>query len=496
MRPNISKLSLKSLKDRLNAAVQTVVMPDSNGHLHHMVWIPRFRVPAGIFADGPSQDLKLGGCLVDKYLLSARYIQPGPTLHGVSQPFAIPLTNKTLAEYRALAAARDLNLDQASPPRVCHVLSDREWGHLAWLVRILGHDLHGNSAHGRDAAAPDLWEHYCETSQAGAGFGGTGPLAWSHNLLPGGIHDLLGHALHMVDSAYQWGCVLVARRAVLDDDEGISDQDTTFVVRDDAAQHQPAASFAGWPAEGGLIDLEGEDIVYGALTREVGTNRATLSECLRTNGVPHANGATVEHRQYHCILPGGYSAFVDGDGLDNASDPAIFEWSLGMFGYGTRDASPAPGDLVCCDDQVHEAEDLLVLQVEGSQMTVARGQNGTPVSPHCHGSALIKYPPSMTRAGVGRVTGWVTALRAGGLVEEIGLPASAAIAPPAAPLGFADLRLNTGLGPVPLLRGSYSAAFRHGRMFDLTTYPWGLFPVTFVGARCAWTPGDYQYGGL
>lgn len=76
---NVSKLSLASLRDRIAAGTREVdVVHNSKGDgtgttvVSKMVYVPRFRIPAGLWDGGafPAQDLKLGGFLIDKYACS------------------------------------------------------------------------------------------------------------------------------------------------------------------------------------------------------------------------------------------------------------------------------------------------------------------------------------------------------------------------------------------------------------------------------------------
>ncbi|MBM4394348.1 MAG: hypothetical protein FJ087_01505 [Deltaproteobacteria bacterium] len=508
---NIDRLSLKALQDRLNAGLQLAVLQDALGDQHHMVWVPRFRVPAGWFGDpsppsDPSEDLLLGGFLVDKYLCSPRYAAVEPTTRAVSAPFRLPsvgFASKAVAVAQAAARNLNLNVGLMDTPSPAHIMTLREWGHLAWLVRMLGHDLRGNTHGGRDDSDAVLWQNFAEVNAAGPHYGGTGPLSWFHNRLANGIADLGGNVLQLMADEIAWGALHMYRSAELDDDEGISDADETFVLRDDAGLYPPNRGFAGWPEANGLLRIGTEHIVYGHLVVDPNGYRATVSECQRgaygTVAAPHAKGDAAPLRWFQCLVPGGYTVKVTGTGLNNTTSPVTFSWEWNLWGHGAHDASPAPGDLLCCDDGVNPFEDLLVTGVSGGQMTVARGQNGTPVNAHGTAPMLVRYSPTMNRVAAGVVNGYIRTLRAGTFVSEMALPGTTALVvdPPfGATIGAFQLWMGSGPQLAMALRGAPHSAERHASVFDLAVLDASLLPSDFVGFRCAWAPQAYQYGGI
>lgn len=64
---NVSKLSLASLREQINAATRTVEFQTDDGALTQMVYVPKFTVPAGVFEGGafPKYDMNLGGFFMD-----------------------------------------------------------------------------------------------------------------------------------------------------------------------------------------------------------------------------------------------------------------------------------------------------------------------------------------------------------------------------------------------------------------------------------------------
>jgi len=128
------------LRSRFKAACLELATPQGS----QMVAIPPFRVPAGSIAPGvPSQDLLLGGFALDKF--------PNCIDENVAKslPFWVPEVVQDVATaLDALALRGDHE----------HLMTLREWGHLAWLVRLLGHELHGNCAWGKAPREPDVGE--------------------------------------------------------------------------------------------------------------------------------------------------------------------------------------------------------------------------------------------------------------------------------------------------------------------------------------------------
>lgn len=419
------------LLDYIRRATRTLVLTDDDGDPHHMVFIPRFRIEAGAIAEGiPAHDLLLGGFCVDKYPCATKTFAGG-AVKAVSRPLVAPVVSLTATEMAAAVSRRRFN------GVACRMMGLREWGHLAWLVRLAGVELKGNLANGRDPRDADEWQSFAEPGYAAPALAGTGPLSWFHNELPDGVADLLGipHALEASD--IQTGVLGIVREATLIG--AIDAVETDFVVEDPRALHPPEAGFAHWPTTNGLIMLEPDDIakrefvVYGQLVPDPeDPARATLVNCLRgqysTSADTHADGVACEQRAYHCIIPGGYAGFVDDAGLNNTTPgSATFAWTYGMWAHGSRDAAPAAGDVLCCVD-----EDLLVESVDGNEMTVTRGHNETLIAAHPSGYPFACYSPTMNRDGQGRCVGYSDGVpRPHVDVEELYLPAAAAAAVPA-----------------------------------------------------------------
>ena len=65
----IKDLSLRALRDQINAGTREVTFRTDDGATTQMVYIPKFRIPAGLWDSGafPAQDLQLGGFFIDKY---------------------------------------------------------------------------------------------------------------------------------------------------------------------------------------------------------------------------------------------------------------------------------------------------------------------------------------------------------------------------------------------------------------------------------------------
>jgi len=61
------------LRQRVESELQDLIMVSDRGNINHMVWIPRFTLPANAIGPGlPATNLDLGGFAVDKYLCRHR----------------------------------------------------------------------------------------------------------------------------------------------------------------------------------------------------------------------------------------------------------------------------------------------------------------------------------------------------------------------------------------------------------------------------------------
>ena len=73
----IDYLSLKALRDQINAGTRNVTFVTDDGAPTQMVYIPRFTIPAGSMDTNgfPASDLTLGGFFSDKYPDIEKYIK-------------------------------------------------------------------------------------------------------------------------------------------------------------------------------------------------------------------------------------------------------------------------------------------------------------------------------------------------------------------------------------------------------------------------------------
>lgn len=484
------------LRDKLESAVQVVAAQDDLGDVHQMVWVPRLVIPADHFAAGvPSRELHLGGFVVDQYQDTAReYV--GGALKALSRAGLTPWMHTSITEIRAAAALRIIN------GRACHVMTLREWGHLAWIVRYLGSELRGDLAGGIDPREPGTWEYYSDKAPyptVHGHFGGSGPLAWSHNSIAAGIYDLLGNLPHEVDpgaGAMSYGCLRVQLLGYLH--YAIDDADADFVIQDPRGflQNEPSAAFAGWPLSGGLVRIQNELIAYGSLVLDpVISGQATLINCVR--GAYNSSAAAHEPNlayleAYHCLVPGGYTCEVDSLGLAD-TDPgnATVAWAWGRYEHGSHDAAPAAGDVLSGG-----IEDLLVVSVDGQSMVVTRGYNGTGIGPMTFGDRLVKYSPSMDRIGPQRQAAFATgAVRTHEHLEDLFIPAGVTTDEPNGDhvLVYMDLGPG-GIGGAKVLRGAGFDAGVGTSLLQWVMPEPGAYPTAHKGFRCAWTPVDIMRG--
>jgi hypothetical protein len=307
----------------------------------------------------------------------------------------------------------------------------REWGHLAWLVALLGHTLKGNTQSRRDARDPDEWASYAD--RVGAlqfTVPGSGPLSWFHNGLPSGIVDLLGNLPHFLatDGAAP-ASLLVVREAVLSDPDGITDEDTDFYISNPRHGYDSWFSFENWPESNGLIRIDNELVSYGTLTiDENDASIAHLTNCTRgrygTSAASHAEDAAMQLERWHTVAPGSYAAKLAA-GIDDQVGQLGLDWNA--FSHGARDANPTIGDVLCLEN-----EDVLVTGINGTDLAVTRGHNGTTPAAHLAGAFVVKYPTTMTRAQQGYVSGFATgAVRTHVDLEPLYLPAACQAAEPA-----------------------------------------------------------------
>lgn len=432
------------LRSRLEASCLELSTPQGS----QMVAIPPFRVPAGAIAPGvPSQDLLLGGFALDKF--------PNCIDENVAKslPFRVPEVVQDVAiALDALALRGDHE----------HLMTLREWGHLAWLVRLLGHELHGNCAGGKDPRDPDVWESY-PVLVGDLGLTGTGPGSWFHNGLRSGVADLLGGRPHLVDGLYEYGTIVVADPAVLVG--AIDEDDQDFVVEDLAPAHPLLPRFRRWPQQDGVVVLHTDPSIEYVRYQEMvplegQPNRATLVGCTRgaywSTAKAWPAATVLRNERRHSILPGSWTALVSGNGLNHTNSPATFSVAWWLYHHGQH-AMPSPGQVLACG-----TEDLLLTDVQGDSLTVQRGANGTPVSAHPSTTPIVCYPSQGTRYSQGLVGGWATGEILGGLdLEDLYLPAGWLPDPGSPPpASFDHISISmTGYG-LPVMRGLVSRAYQ------------------------------------
>jgi hypothetical protein len=410
---NISKLSLRALRDQINAGTREVDVihnskADGTGTnvISKMVYIPKFRIPVNFWGTFPTQDLQLGGFLIDKYQASqpdATNASRGSTtanspgqVAAVSQQGVVPWTDISQTNAITAAANRKVN------GRACHLVTMKEWATICFLIKLLGHDVRGNNLWGRDYRDPDVFESYGITDPLtvnyAKGYGynqarlltGTGPVSWSHNGMANGVFDIVGNVWEWLDFVINCGRYQAVKTATINDTDGITATDTAIVLNN---VQNPEL----WPATGMvLIKAEGsnpdEYVVYNSIVNN-GNGNYTLSGCQRgqngTAAAIHGNTAVVQQATDYCIIPGGWTGKVASAGLNNTTDPATFTLSDLLLGPGG--ANPAVGDVLQC-----EAEQLTITAVNGNTITVSRAANGTTAAAHAQNVGIARISPQMT----------------------------------------------------------------------------------------------------
>jgi len=412
---NVSKLSLAALRDRIAAGTREVDVvhnskADGSGTpvVSKMVYVPKFRVPAGIWDNGafPAQDLLLGGFLIDKYQCSQPDAtnasrgstspnSPGQTA-AVSQQGVVPWTD--IDWYNAKKACENRIING----RPCHLVTMKEWATICFLIKLLGHDIRGNNYWGRDIRDQNSWEYYgiADTTLASytANQGkthsrvltGTGPVSWAHNGMANGIFDIVGNVAEWVDFLIDCGRYRAVKTATINDADGITVSDTAIVI--DNVQDPEL-----WPSSNGLVLIKGEGgnadeyIIYSSFV-DNGDGTYTLTGCQRgqkgTAAGSHADNAVVQQITDYCVIPGGWTARVADDGLDNTADPATFTIAELVLGPGGE--NPKVGDILQCEN-----EQLIITAVSETSIAVSRGANGSTVAAHGKDVGIARISPQM-----------------------------------------------------------------------------------------------------
>lgn len=416
---NISKLSLAALRDWLLSQVREQVFwhnskSDGTGTMvaSVMIYIPRFRVPAGIWEGWPPVEIKSPGFWFDKYPCS----QPDATsqsrgstspnspglVAAVSQAGVVPWTDINQPNSKIVCSNRKIN------GRSCHLITLEEARAVMFVKELIGHVLYGNNYWGRDYRDPASWEYYGEPDPVVASYTkqysptgysrvltGTGPNKWAHNgLAIGGAMDFIGiwqwTDFEITDGRYQ-----AIKKAAINDVDGITAADTAIVI--DGVEKPEF-----WPVNNGLVLIKAEGtntdeyVIYDSFV-DNGDGTYTLSGCQRgqkgTAASAHANDALVQQITDYCVIPGGWTAKIADAGLNNTANPATFTYSDLVLGPGG--ANPAVNDVLQCQN-----EQLIITAVNGNSITVSRGANGSTVAAHANGNGIARISPQMTNDNV------------------------------------------------------------------------------------------------
>lgn len=252
--------------------------------------------------------------------------------------------------------------------------------------------------------------------------------------------------------------------------------------------------------ENGLVIVDTgastEFIVYGQLVPGQVPYRATLVDCQRgcfgTSPAAHFANVRADNRMLHCLIPGGYTAVIDGDGLNNTNPgQATFFWKYGIFEYGTRDGEPTPGTVLCCEN-----EDLRVDSVNGAQMTVTRGFNGTPIAAHGNGRYFSQYSPTLRRASQGVQDGYALGpLRTHPDLQPLMLPLTTQATAPDGIRDFVWIDLHLHSPTLAMARGHrlfWPGGEWGAGMLGFEIPPPTSVPSNHYGFRCCWRPERIQ----
>lgn len=464
-------VSLEALRRRLQAGLRSRVVADSEGNLSHMVWIPQFVVPAGLFnASGhswPTADLELGGFYIDAYQCShadATATDAGAAGVAVSVPGVVPWAGATRDEAATACAERVVGGVPCSLPSLV------EWAAVVCIGRLLGIGPRGNvGLGGRDDQDPDEWPYRGvpdpTNGHDGVCLTGTGPGTWSITGDAAGPFDVLGNLSEWQDETAPGHRLAYLLYARIDDAGGIASTDLQVTL--DSVESPEL-----WPAAGGILQVEDSgnpgtyELIRYATFSDNGNGTYTLGGLTRghrgTTAVNHADDKTIALRSEHCIAPNAVSVFVTG--VNNTTDPVTCTVHDLQGGHGKAG--------IAVDDVLHvEAEQMLVTGVSGDAVTVSRGYAGTTITGHADWTDACTHPVGLTKAGVASgpvFLGWFRTFDSRAAIATGLLPGVVSAYPPASDDEAGDqfvLQFGGGGLGGGIVRGGHAgvgASARHG----------------------------------
>lgn len=419
------EISLESLKRTLEGGLRQRVVIDDGGRVSHMVWIPKFTIPQGLFKSGdvdewPDAPLDVGGFFIDQFACAksdATHSAAGSGSVAVSVPGVVAWTNLTHDAARTALAGREVNGVK------CRLPFAEEWIAVTIIGRLLDQPLRGNTNAGRDARDTDTAGNrgVSDPTNAGATLTGAGPQSWNLSGLPSGPADILGNIYEWINEEVPACRATVFGSAQLDDAGGIALTDLQLTMD---GLDEPEM----WPATDGVITMEDAgnpgtyEIIKYATFSDNGDDTYTLGGLTRghrgTTAVNHADNNAIQLLSEFCILPQSSSFLVTG--LNNTTDPVTFTVHDIVDGYDN--VGVQVGDVI----QV-EAEQLDVTAVVGDQVTADRGHNSTTPATHADWTRAVTHPHSITLGGTAAdptIIKFFDSFTNGGELQYWGLPST------------------------------------------------------------------------